>query len=445
MTGEPATTAAWDEQQRERLRAAPFAEFDLPASIHPGPEAEVAMNGERPVRSSSRDRGDEPPLRDEPESGPAPDDEIVPRKRHPLAVVAVRDLLETPPPKPPELVPGLARVGEIIGLAGPRSFAKSWWWANLAYLADRGEGSFLGTFGIRERTNTLLCHGEGADWAGVDRWLRMGAYGRDCGVLECRDRWRIRVTKRRVAQLVRDEHGSETITDEFPTAILDERLEELIVEYGIGLCVIDPWAVYYSGPENDNDAVEAAIDTVRDLARRRQVAFGIPHHTTGKADYREPEDAWRGATRLADSVDVRITLLPHYTEQQWRKQGMTRQQARRYVDVRFLVRNGPPVDDFSIVFDATNGWWSRWATPGGEGVGAKVALEAQDVADRLAADGGRWPSVAKAAAALGLAEATTRRLLAEAHRAGLVEEYEGPRGAKGTCLPGMGQPEGGAE
>ena len=44
-----------------------FTEFDLPPSIHPGPEAEVAMNGER--HTTNRD---ETPIRDEPEVGPAP-------------------------------------------------------------------------------------------------------------------------------------------------------------------------------------------------------------------------------------------------------------------------------------------------------------------------------------------------------------------------------------
>jgi len=75
----------------------------------------------------------------------------------------------------------------------------------------------------------------------------------------------------------------------------------------------------------------------------------------------DPEDAWRGASRLAAWADTRITLVPHYTPKQAQNLGHDRLEARRYLDVRFLTR-GAPIDDFSL-HRRDDLWLERWEDP----------------------------------------------------------------------------------
>src|SRR5207253_119878 len=126
------------------------------------------------------------------------------------------------------------------------------------------------------------------------------------------------------------------------------------------------WAVFYAGEENTNDQVEAALGKLRQLALTHGVAFVLMHHFGKQSGAKpsEPEDLWRGASRLPDWASTRLTMQLHYTESQANKQGMTRQQARRYVDLKFL-RRAEPTEDFSISFDPDTGWWNHW-TPWGQ-------------------------------------------------------------------------------
>ncbi|MGD0985083.1 MAG: AAA family ATPase [Acidimicrobiales bacterium] len=357
-------------------------------------------------------------------------------RRELLSIRWASDAVMTPPPEPEVLVAGMMRRGELAVVGAPRSFGKSSFAGNLAVLGGRGEGFLCGALQIARPFSTLICQGEIDEWESSRRWRLLTGEGRPPqGAAESFDRWRIRTVRKRTSNSGGEGGDRWSESDEWIEATLDGRLELTLAEYGFDALVIDPWAVFYSGAENSNDEVEAALDKLRDLAMRRAVAILILHHLGKSNEARDPEDLWRGASRLADWASTRVTMLPHYTEKQAEAQGMTRQQARRYVDVKFL-RRSTQTDDFSMVFDPETGWWSRWAAPAEAAEARRIHLDVPDVVDALRASGGSWRSKKQAAEELGIAQETAGKLLGTAVRTGAIETTAGARGATIYCLPG---------
>lgn len=361
--------------------------------------------------------------------------ELPVEKPRSLAVRWAADAVRNPPPEPPVLVEGFLRIGELAVIGAPRAIGKSWLVYNLAALLGQGYGWFLGALPVQRSARVLIAQGELDEWGTSSRWRMLtGEVGPPEGVAETFDRWRLRIVERRTT-------GSDdgmSWSDRWFDAVLDGRLEATIVEHGFDVLIIDPWAVYFAGNENSNDEVEAALDKLRDLAMRHGVTVVIVHHLGKGTDGREPEDLWRGASRLADWASTRVTLLPHYSEKQARDMGMSRRQARRYLDV-FFLRRSAPTDDFSIALNSETGWWERWRSPkeaGREaGEAQRLMMDGRDVASFCADSGGDWPSLRKAAEALKVSASTARKLLARACFEGAIEEYEAGRGAKGFRLP----------
>ncbi|MDA8297423.1 MAG: AAA family ATPase [Actinomycetota bacterium] len=353
-----------------------------------------------------------------------------------LAVRWLTTALTEPLPPRDDIVEGMLAPGELVVLGAPRAIGKSWLAKNAAVLVGRGEGYLGGALRVARSARVLVCHGEIDAWEAARRWRMLtGGDGAPDNVAETFDRWRLRTVRKRSSSGGSDDSSRWSESDEWVDAHLDGRLEETIAEHKFEVLIIDPWAVFYSGSENSNDEVEAGLDKLRDLALRYGVAVWILHHLGKATDAREPEDLWRGASRLADWASTRITLLPHYSERQAEQQGMTRQQARRYVDVRFL-RRSTPTDDFSMRLDAETGWWERWKAPEAVADGRRVHLDIPDVIDACRASGGAWKSQRAAADALGVAATTAGKLLSSAVRCGALEAASGERGATIYRLPG---------
>ncbi len=353
-----------------------------------------------------------------------------------LSMRWIRDAIESPPLEPEVLIDGMLRTNELAVLGAPRGIGKSFFAENAAILGGRGEGFLGGALRILRPCKTLIFQGEIDPWESSRRWgMLTGGNEPPEGVAETFDRVRVRTIRKRSSNSggVDDNRWSES--NEWIDAVLDPRVEETIAEHGFDLFIIDPWAVFYSGKENDNDEVEAALDKLRDLSMRQRVAVWIIHHLGKSNEARDPEDLWRGASRLADWASTRITLLPHYTERQAEAQGMTRQQARRYVDVKFL-RRSTPTEDFSMVLDSETGWWSKWKAPEQAADSRRIHLDVPDLVDALRTSGGSWASKVVAAEAMGVARDTVTKLLATAIRAGAIETTSGARGATVYYLPG---------
>jgi hypothetical protein len=372
---------------------------------------------------------------------PSPDDwqvdELEPATARGLNIRWVRDVAANPPPEPPELIGGLLRKGEFLGMCAPRGVGKSWFGMGTSVLLGRGDGYVLGTLKVVQQARVLYCQGELGEWEAAQRWMRLaGTSAPPDGVAETFDPWRLRVVHRRAQTTGSDHDGNRfTESDDFLDSVLDGRLGESIAEHNFDVLVIDPWAVFYSGKENSNDEAEAALSKLRELTRRYGLAVIILHHPGQGAmtarDGREPEDLWRGATRLADWCSTRVTFLPHYSEKQARDQGMTRTQARRYVDVKFL-RRGAPLDDFSVRWDSETGWWERWVAP--EESAAQRSVDV-DVVAACRDYGGAFSSIKEAAALMEIAEATAASRLKAAANRGELEAFKGARRATGYRLP----------
>lgn len=342
----------------------------------------------------------------------------------PFPVRLVSDALADPPQRPPGLVTGLIRRGELTVIGAPRAIGKSWFGMNLAALGSRGAGLLAGQMPIERPFRTLYCQGELDEWESWSRWQKIAGSGESPQlVAETFHRWRLKVTKQRVTQSI----DGVTTTNEYLDSILDPGLEATVVAHDIDLLIIDPWAVYYGGNENSNDEAEAALGRLRHLSMKYGLAVIIFHHVTNKTERadREPEDMWRGATRLADWASTRVTILPHYTQKEAEAQQMTRRQARRYADILFLRRGEHTIDDFSMVMNWETGWWERWCPPGKERHPHSLA----NIAEQCRADGG-WESVTRAARALNVGDYKARELLDAGVEMGFLDETTGERGAR---------------
>lgn len=347
----------------------------------------------------------------------------------PMPYNRVSDSVADPPPEPPVLVEGLLRAGESMGLATFRGVGKSWLAMDLSLALSRGEGTVLGKLEVRRAAKVLFCHGELGPWDAHSRWRHLASGGdMPANLLESFHPWRLRIVERSVEV----EGGRERLY----VGRIDPEFEALIAAEHVEVVFIDPWASFRSGSENDNDGVEAGLAELRRLSLAYGVSFVIIHHAGKAMQWREPEDLWRGASRLADWTSTRVTLLPHYTAREAEQRGLTRQEARRYVDVKFL-RRGYPTPDYSMWFDDRSLRWVEFLPEEDEeGGGGGADLTPAQVAGLCPADG--WPSVSRATAAIGVSRPKARELLNAAVRAGLLQVEDS--GTHGKAYFRMEQP-----
>lgn len=356
----------------------------------------------------------------------------------------VNEATKEPPPKPDVFIDGMLSAGELGVLVAPRKTMKSWATMQMAILLARGEGLMFGELPVRKQARVLVAHGELNPAGAHDRWMYMGAAdGLPAGVAQTFDRWDVRIQSRRSRST--DLSGREWTVEEH-VARLDARIEQTVVDAGIDVLVIDPWAVFYSGRENSNDEMAAALEELRDLTLRTGVAIWIVHHISkvSSAEVRSPEDLWRGAGRLADWASTGVTMMPHYkTEKDWLAAGKTRKQAGHYADL-FFMRRGTPTEDFSIRWDPASGWWDRWEPDpkpkknkqeNKQEVQAKTRhLNVVDVVEECRRAGGFWESIRAAAAVLGVGPDKAKRLLGSAVASGQLEWVDGVGSGKGVRL-----------
>jgi hypothetical protein len=117
-------------------------------------------------------------------------------------------------------------------------------------------------------------------------------------------------------------------------------------------------------------------------------------------------------------------LLRHFSDAEADERQLTRQEARRFVDVKIL-RRGAPTPDFSMRMNFATGWWEPWAD---DSRITEPKLTPQGIAERCIADGG-YESVREAAAHLDEHHTTVRPVLDRAVVLGLLRTEPGARGA----------------
>jgi hypothetical protein len=326
----------------------------------------------------------------------------------------VNELTDDMPPAPEVYVEGLIRAGEMCVLGAPRAIGKSWLAMNLAAKLADGHGKLFDHLEVKRRANVLLLQGELDQWGSASRWEKLTGHKLP-RVAESFDQGvRLRTTKRRTTQTI----DGVVMSDEHIDAVLTPSLEETIVDHKIDVVIIDPWATYFSGNENSNDEVEAALSKLRGLTLRHGVAWVIFHHIGKSNEHREPEDAWRGASRLADWASTRITILPHYSEPKRKELKMERWQSRRYVNA-YILRRAEPTPDFSMHL-GLDGWWSHWTPDEADEGGRPAAVHLREFMNELVSVGGRFASMNAAASHLCVSRSVVQRLVDEAVKGGLV-------------------------
>jgi hypothetical protein len=346
-----------------------------------------------------------------------------------LRIHWVAETIANPPSAPPALVEGMLRGGELCVIGAARAVGKSFLVANIAMLVGRGEGLLFGTLPVLQSASVLVANGELRPWQTARRW-QMLTGGKDVpeGVAETFDRWKMGVERRKTVTV----SAEGPVSREWWEGVLDDRVWATIEAERFGLIIIDAWASFYSGEENSNDQTEAALGRLQELSDATGVAVVIVHHFGKSNEAREPEDLWRGASRLADWANTRVSLLPHFhSQKEAEDKGLKPVEARRYADVHFL-RNDEPTDPL-VARLGEDGWWSRIGNI--EAPKRPALLSVEDVARACEQAGGRWTRLADAKEALGVSRDATASLLDRAVREGALVEEPGPRGARSFRLP----------
>ena len=345
-----------------------------------------------------------------------------------LRIHWVAETVAKPPNAPPVLIEGMLRGGELCVIGAARAVGKSFLVANIALLVGRGDGLLFGTLPVLQSASVLVANGELRPWQTARRW-QMLTGGRDVpeGVAETFDRWKMGVERRKT--VTASTEGP--VSREWWEGVLDDRVWATVEANQFGLIIIDAWASFYSGEENSNDQTEAALGRLQELSDATGAAVVIVHHFGKSNEGREPEDLWRGASRLADWANTRVSLLPHFrSKKDAEEKGHDPVEARRYADVHFL-RNDEPTNPL-VARLGEDGWWSRIGNV--EAPKRPALLSVDDVARACEQAGGRWQRLADAKEALGVSRETTASILQRAIREGVLVEEPAPRGARSFRL-----------
>lgn len=348
----------------------------------------------------------------------------------------VEDALANMPPEPEPVVTNLLRRGEVTVLGAPRAIGKTWASLNLATILAQGEGDLFGStlFQPAGQRRVLYLQGELGEWGSASRWEmtcadQLRSTFPPGQVAETFERVRIRTTHRKVTDVSDGVVYEDTHTD----AVVDHRLEPAIEAGNFDVLVIDPWATFFAGNENNNDETEAAIVALTDIARRQNIAVWIVHHISAKTQHStlaEPEDLWRGASRLADAVATRVTVLPHYTAADAKKAEMDRMTARKFIDIHVLERNGPPIPMLHAQREGV--WWKTWVPPT---PGRPSELSQHEVALKLRqAPGKMVGSKRQLCDLLGKSHSAVDRVIEGMIDMGLIETVPGARNSVGYRL-----------
>jgi hypothetical protein len=111
---------------------------------------------------------------------------------------------------------------------------------------------------------------------------------------------------------------------------LIDALVAYMIENGIGVLVVDPFAETFEGKENSNDHLKQAAFIWREVARRANAAVLLIHHTKkGSGDMAGNADASRGGGALIAAVRVLKTLF-EMTAAEAERMGIEEEERLRY-------------------------------------------------------------------------------------------------------------------
>lgn len=119
------------------------------------------------------------------------------------------------------------------------------------------------------------------------------------------------------------------------------RLEQVIRENRIDVCVIDPFVSAHSLPENDNGAMDAVVKAFAGIAHRTGCAFDLIHHSRKLNGTEADIDSARGGSAIAAAVRSARVLNPMSVDVA-RQYGIPVDERRQFVRVDDAKANLAP-------------------------------------------------------------------------------------------------------
>lgn len=120
-----------------------------------------------------------------------------------------------------------------------------------------------------------------------------------------------------------------------------DRLEQVIRENRIDVCIIDPFVSVHSLPENDNGAMDAVVKTFAGIAHRTGCAFDLIHHSRKLNGTEADIDSARGGSAIAAAVRSARVLNPMSADVA-KQYGIPVEERRQYVRVDDAKANLAP-------------------------------------------------------------------------------------------------------
>ncbi len=207
-------------------------------------------------------------------------------------ILTLRQLEETAPSPPPEIIEGVLHQGCKMILGGTSKSNKSWCLLDLAVSVASGEK----WWGRRcTRMPVLYINFELHGWA-IKQRLRALCAGRpECeGVADSLHVWNLRG------------HNADL-------TILRPKLEEQLARYQFGLIILDPaYKVLGDRDENANGDIASLMNELEALVQRTGAALVVAHHfAKGDSTAKNAVDRMSGAGAWARDPDSILVLTPH--------------------------------------------------------------------------------------------------------------------------------------
>lgn len=207
-------------------------------------------------------------------------------------ILNLRQLVETAPAPPPEIIGGVLHQGCKMILGGTSKSNKSWCLLDLAVSVASGQK----WWGRQcAKVPVVYINFELHVWAIAQRLNALCAARPECkGIGETLHLWNLR--------------GHNT-----DLTLLRPKLEEQLAKHQFGLIILDPaYKVLGSRDENANGEIAGLMNELEALARNSGAAVIVAHHfAKGDSAGKEAMDRMSGAGAWARDPDSILVLTPH--------------------------------------------------------------------------------------------------------------------------------------